>query len=148
MEFAELRKAVTPFIFVLDNLAIPYYIGGSVASSVFGLPRSTMDVDIVADIKRSQVKELVTLLKSEYYIDEDVILQAIVRRASFNIIHFETMMKVDVFALKKRPYDMESFQRKTTDILGVVEDSDTFYFSSPEDIILKKLEWFKMGGEV
>jgi len=56
MEFGELRKAVIPLIFVLDNIGVPYYIGGSVASSVFGLPRSTMDVDVVADIKRSQVE--------------------------------------------------------------------------------------------
>ena len=88
------------------------------------------------------------MLKNEYYIDGDVILHAIAGRASFDIIHLETMMKVDVFSIKKRPYDREAFQRKTTDILGIGEDGDTFYFSSPEDIILNKLEWFKMGGEV
>jgi len=148
MDINEFQKAIYLFINVLNDLEIPYYIGGSVASSVFGLPRSTMDVDIIADINTSHVKYLVLRLKDEYYIDEGVILQAINRKSSFNIIHFETMMKVDVFLLKDRPYDKEAFNRKQLDNLGQFENAIDLYFSSPEDIILSKLEWFKMGGGV
>lgn len=148
METSELRKALSPFVLILDDLGIPYYIGGSVASSTFGLPRSTMDIDIVADIKKSQVKDLVVTLQNEYYIDGDVIIKAIERKSSFNLIHFETMMKIDVFILKNRSFDKEAFRRKKMDVLGGEQEGAAFYFSSPEDIIISKLEWFKMGGEV
>jgi hypothetical protein len=148
MEVNEILKALLPFVSVLDGLEIPYYIGGSIASSVFGLPRSTMDIDIVADIRESHVNELTAILQNEYYIDKDVVLRAIARKSSFNIIHFETMMKIDVFALKSRSFDRSAFNRKKTDILGEDPGGRKFYFSSAEDIIISKLEWFKLGGKV
>jgi len=70
-----------------DKLGIPYYIGGSVASSAYGMARSTMDVDMVADIKPRHVQSLVRMLEASHYIDAEMILDAIERRFSFNIIH-------------------------------------------------------------
>lgn len=148
MQANELKKALTSLVPTLDHLDIPYCIGGSVASSVFGLPRSTMDIDIVADIKISHVRELVILLQEQYYIDGDIVLKAIDRNASFNIIHFDTMMKIDIFVLKKRQFDQVAFERKKTDYIVDDQDKTPFYFSSAEDIIINKLEWFRMGGEV
>ena len=81
MEINELQEAICLFVSTLDTLKIPYYIGGSVASSVFGLPRSTMDVDIIADINKIQVKHLTKKLSDEYYIDGEVILKALERKA-------------------------------------------------------------------
>jgi hypothetical protein len=148
MQTSELQKALSLLVSCLDNLEIQYYIGGSVASSIFGLPRSTMDVDIVADIKKSHVKDMTLILQNEYYIDADVILKSIERKSSFNLIHFDTMMKIDIFILKDRPFDREAFKRKKIDSLGEEPDIESFYFSSEEDIIISKLEWFKLGGEV
>jgi len=148
MPVSDLQKALSLLVLSLENLDIPYYIGGSVASSIFGLPRSTMDVDIVADIKKSHIKDLAAILQHEYYIDPDVIMQAIDRKSSFNLIHLSTMMKIDIFVLKDRPFDRQAFKRKKIDSLGEKPDISSFYFSSEEDVIISKLEWFKLGGEV
>lgn len=144
----EIQTALVTLTAALERLDIPYYIGGSVASSTFGLPRATMDIDIVADIQKSHVKSLTAALQKEYYIDPDVLLRAIDRKSSFNIIHLGTMMKIDVFVLQNRPFDRQAFQRKKLDALGEEPGEAKFYFSSAEDIILSKLEWFKTGGEV
>jgi len=148
MATGELQQALSLLVISLENLEIQYYIGGSVASSIFGLPRSTMDVDIVADIKKSHVKNLTLILQDKYYIDPEVIIKAIDRKSSFNLIHLDTMMKIDMFILKDRPFDREAFKRKKVDNIGEKPDITSFYFSSEEDIIISKLEWFKLGGEV
>lgn len=131
-----------------EELGIHYYIGGSVASSTFGLPRATMDIDLVADINKNHAKELAARLQDRYYIDPDLIINAAERKSSFNIIHYGTMMKIDVFILKDRSFDREAFKRKRLDVLEGQSGELNFYFSSAEDIIISKLEWFKLGDEV
>jgi hypothetical protein len=132
---------------VFDRLGIPYLIGGSLASAVYGVYRATLDVDLVADIQSDQISQLVELLKDEFYIDPEMILDAIQHTASFNLIHLETMFKVDVFILKKRPFDQNQMQRRILHLIGE-GPSERAYFSTAEDIILAKLEWFRAGGEV
>lgn len=105
-----------------------------------------MDADLVADIKSDQVFPLVTLLESEFYIDADMIQDAIQQNSSFNLIHLETMFKVDVFMLKQRAFDINQMQRRISQPLGDAPDEHA-YFSTAEDIILAKLEWFRAGGE-
>ena len=138
---------VEPVVQAFERLGIPYYIGGSVTSSFHGIPRATMDVDLVADIQRKHVPLLVNLLENAYYIDRDMILEAIQRRASFNMIHLETTLKIDVFILKSTLYDQEAFQRRRKGIMDEEQQLE-LYLASPEDIILIKLDWFRMGGGV
>ncbi len=83
---------------------------------------------------------------AEYYIDEDMVRDAVRRRSSFSVIHLDTMLKVDVFILKSRAFDQEELRRVQQQVL--VEGSRTFYMASPEDSVLNKLEWYRMGGEV
>jgi hypothetical protein len=135
-------KVVTIF----ERLEIPYLIGGSFASAVHGIVRATMDVDLVADIKPTQVSPLVTALESEFYIDAEMILDAIQHTSSFTLIHLETMFKVDVFILKQRPFDVNQMQRRISQSVGDAPE-DQAYFSTAEDIILAKMEWFRAGGE-
>ncbi|MFQ5688042.1 MAG: hypothetical protein ACE5GV_15450, partial [Candidatus Scalindua sp.] len=97
MKSPDIISAVKPVVEGFDKLGIPYYIGGSVASSTYGLARSTLDVDMVSDLKSEYVHQLVKMLEATYYIDEGVILNAIQRRSTFNLIHLESMLKVDVF---------------------------------------------------
>lgn len=130
-----------------EKLGIAYYIGGSVASSAYGIARATMDVDLVANIEIHQIDNLVKALEKDYYIDADMIRDAIHRRASFNLIHLETMFKIDVFILKNQPYDSKAFARRQSDTLDE-ESSCKFYLSSPEDVILSKLQWYLVGGRV
>lgn len=129
------------------SLGIPYLIGGSFASAVHGVVRATMDADLVADIQSSQVSSLVALLEKEFYTDNEMILAAIRHKGSFNLIHLETMFKVDVFILKQRPFDINQMQRRIAQPMG---DSlaDQAYFCTAEDIILAKLEWYRAGGEI
>ncbi|HXL36665.1 MAG TPA: hypothetical protein VN954_05625, partial [Ktedonobacteraceae bacterium] len=84
-----------PLVEALEELGVPYHIGGSVASSLYGLPRLTIDVDIIADLRLEHIRPLVIRLQTNYYIDEDMIRDAIRRRSSFNVIHLDTMLKVD-----------------------------------------------------
>jgi hypothetical protein len=135
-------KVVTVF----ESLGIPYLIGGSLASAVHGIIRATMDADLVADINPTQISSLVSALGVEFYIDAGMILDAIQHTSSFNLIHLETMFKVDVFILKHRPFDQNQMQRRIVQSVGDGPD-DWAYFSTAEDIILAKLEWFRAGGE-
>ena len=133
-------------VITFERLGIPYLIGGSFASAVHGIVRATMDVDLVADIKPSHISSLVALLENEFYIDAEMILDAIQHTSSFNLIHLETMFKVDVFILKQRPFDLNQMQRRISQSVGD-SPGDQAYFSTAEDIVLAKLEWFRAGGE-
>lgn len=137
------RKVVSAF----EQLDIPYLIGGSFASAVHGVVRATMDADVVADIKPSQAASLVGLLQKEFYISGDMLMEAIRHTSSFNLIHLDTMFKVDVFILKQRPFDQNQMQRRISQSLGDAPDEQA-YFCTAEDIILAKLEWYRAGGEI
>ena len=137
---ADILLAVQKVVEVFDRYSIPYYIGGSVASSLFGMARSTLDIDLAADLEEKFIPLLKQDLENEYYIDEDMIKDAIKRESSFNLIHFKTMIKIDVFILKNNQYDKEILKRKIKDnFLGANKDF-TLFFSSPEDTIINKLK--------
>jgi hypothetical protein len=148
MNDTEILTAVTPVINTFEKLGIVYYIGGSIASSVYGLARATMDVDIVSNLTNSKVKKFVKLLEKAYYIDELMILRAIKNNSSFNLIHLKTMLKVDIFIVKETPYHKNTLQRKKKDTLDESDKTIKVYLASAEDIVLSKLEWFKKGGNI
>lgn len=144
MHVAEPIKITQVIIKVLEDLGIAYFIGGSLASSLYGIPRATQDVDIVADIKQGDILSLVNRLKDEFYIDADMISEAIHRKSSFNIIHLETMFKVDIFVLKQDEQSREEIKRK--DKYRLSDDTpDSLFLASAEDVILHKLYWYKLG---
>lgn len=148
MKTPEILDAIRPVIRALESLGISYYVGGSLASSAYGIARATLDVDIVADLKQKNVIPVANLLKSNYYLEKKMISQAIQKGSFFNLIHQHTMLKIDIFILKPRAYDKEAFSRKRKENLDVEQKSLEVYLASPEDIILSKLEWYRMGNEV
>lgn len=148
MKNPDIILAVKPIIKTFDDLSISYYISGSIASSIYGMARATMDVDIVAAIESNHILPLRKYLEKEYYIDENIIADAIRRNTSFNLIHLETMIKIDVFIHKNESYQQETICRKRKDILDENDTSTEYYFSSPEDIIIHKLQWYEMGGRI
>lgn len=148
MDRPDLLDALVPVVDALERLGVAYLIGGSVASSALGIARATLDVDLVADLAPEHAQPLVQLLQASCYIDEEMILDAVLRRACFNIIHLETMLKVDVFVLKARPYDRQAFQRRRADTLDPGPHARQFFLASPEDTILNKLEWYRMEDKV
>jgi len=148
MSLSEIAEAVAPLVAEFQRLRVEYYLGGSVASSTHGLPRATLDVDLVAGLAAEHVKPLVAALQSSYYIDAGMILDAIAREACFNLIYLKTSFKVDVFVAKTREYDRVALQRKQTKALDLENPGSQFFFASAEDVILSKLEWFRLGDEV
>ncbi len=147
MNEPDILAATGPVVNAFEQLGTRYCIGGSIASSAYGIARSTMDVDIVADVQQKDARPFAAMLASAYYVDEKMIVDAIRRRSSFNIIHLATMLKVDVFILRDTAYAKEVLRRARKDTLDE-EQTDEFYLVSPEDIILEKLRWFRSGGEV
>ena len=147
MQSDNILTVLKSFVNVLEKYSISYCIGGSIASSVYGLPRSTMDIDIVADIQSIHISDLITDLQNEFYIDEMFIIEAINKVSSFNIIHLYTALKIDVFIYNREPHPALAFTRKRKDRLIESDDASEFYFTSPEDIILHKLNWFKLGNQ-
>jgi hypothetical protein len=143
----DLLAALEPVVAVLESLGVAYYVAGSVASSAHGVPRASIDADIVTALAFAHVPPLVTRLKPAYYVDETRVRSAIESRRSFNVIHLATMFKVDVFVTKGRPFDRESMERARPMTLGDALDQRLFAVASLEDTILAKLEWFRAGGE-
>ena len=131
----------------LDRLNVPYFIGGSLASALYGEPRATIDADIIADLKNEHVAPLVRALSNEFYIAQDAALDAIRAQRSFNVIHLATSFKVDVFVRKRRAFDDAQFARRTRQIISADPDRSA-YIATAEDTILAKLEWYKIGGAV
>ncbi len=131
---------------VLETLHVPYFIGGSLASAVHGVVRATMDVDLVAALQPEHVAPLVEQLGAAFYADEAMIREAIARRSSFNLIHLDSMFKVDVFVTSGRPFERAQFDRRVLQTLAQ-EPPRTAYVATAEDIILAKLEWYRQGGE-
>jgi hypothetical protein len=146
MNTSEIIQALTPLVEVFDRFGIKYYIGGSVASSVHGKRRYTQDVDVVAALQLKHVQTLVAMLQQAYYIDADMIRDAIRNRSSFNLLHHDTGVKVDVFVQKPDPFAQQELRRAREEVLEV--GSRPFFFASPEDMILAKLDWWKLGGGV
>ena len=144
----ELLVALAPVATALDELGVPYYVGGSVASSAHGVARASLDVDVVALLGGEHVVPLIRRLEAEYYLDEARVRSSVEARRSFNLIHLATMLKVDVFVSKRRPFDREALARARPETLDDGPPPRVFSVASLEDTVLAKLEWFRLGGEV
>ena len=145
-----LSEPITVMLLVIDALEalnVPYLIGGSFAAAVYGVARMTADADLVADVRFEHVEPLSSRLSTEFYLDAESIQEAIRQRSSFSLIHFKTMFKVDVFLPKSRPYSQQQMERRVRQPLSTELDRQA-YFSSAEDSVLSKLEWYRLGGEV
>ena len=140
--------AIRRFVGVLQKLGIDYYIGGSIASIVYGKARTTRDVDFVLTIRPEDAPILVESLQGEFYVDRVAVERSIADRECFNALDLQTIFQVDVFTPDRSPWIEEQFRRRTMHILGVRDESVAVYLCSAEDVILNKLEWFRLGNEV
>ena len=131
----------------LEHCGLRYLVGGSLASSLSGEPRSTLDVDLVVSITEQDVGNFVDRLGDEFYADADALRRAIRDKSSTNIIHYATSMKVDLFVVGGSVLDEQQMNRRRR--VQVANDPDRhLYFYTPEDILLQKLSWYRMGNEV
>lgn len=132
---------------LLDELSVAHHLGGSFASSIHGVPRQTRDADIVADLPVLVVERFVHALQDEFYVDEPMILDAITHRSCFNLIHLDSGFKVDIFVVGTRPFDRSELERAQPMQIRA-DPSSTIHVKTAEDLILRKLEWYLLGGRV
>jgi len=131
----------------LEDVNIPYMVGGSFASSFYGVDRSTRDADVVVLMSQEHVTRFVDAFQGDFYLDRGMIERALNTGTWFNLIHLQSMFKVDFFVLKQDAFGQESFSRRRPEQL---ERGSGFraHLQSPEDTILSKLIWYKLGGGV
>jgi hypothetical protein len=132
---------------VLDRLGIEWLLGGSLASSMLGEPRTSMDIDLALRLRLPDVERLVRELDESFFVDGQAARDAVTRGASFNVIHRETMLKVDLFVLGDAALDREQLSRRVR-VRVTPESSQQVAVSSAEDLVVRKLAWFRAGGGV
>src|SRR4030095_10041280 len=137
---SELWDALLPVVEALVALEVPYYVGGSIASSVTGVARATLDADLIASLRPEHAELLAALLLPHYYVDIEMIQSAVRHYSSFNVIHLATMFKVDIFVPQDTPFSRENMRRRIA--LEVPEIVRTLYICTPEDTVLHKLLWY------
>jgi hypothetical protein len=130
----------------LEQCGLRYLVGGSLASSVSGEPRSTLDVDLVVEMTEDDVAPLVAALGDRFYVDERAVRRAIRARSSVNLIHQGTSTKVDIFVLGGTALDEEQMARRVAVQVASAPDR-LLYVYTPEDILLQKLRWYRRGNE-
>jgi len=142
----DLLAAVGPVLDLLQEIGVRHYVGGSIASSAHGVARASIDADVVAELRPEHADRLSSALRGDYYVPEARVRDGIARRASFNVIHLETMLKVDVFVSRDRPFDRRAMERARPSSPEAA-DERPLPLASAEDTVLAKLEWFRRGGE-
>jgi hypothetical protein len=125
----------------LEGCGIAYMLTGSFASNMHGVPRTTYDADIVIEVEPDSLDEFVRSLGDQFYVSREAAREAVSSRSMFNAIHLETGFKVDFIIRKTRPFSKEEFSRREKGVF--LEESR--WFATPEDVILAKLEWSKLG---
>jgi hypothetical protein len=131
----------------LEQLRVPYVVGGSIASSIYGKPRATQDVDVIADLGEEHIPAFIAALQNDFYLDEPAVRDAVRRRSTFNVIHLTTMFKVDVFVAKKDVPTAQELARRRIYVPPEAPDRE-IALASPEDVVVQKLYWYRLGDHV
>jgi hypothetical protein len=132
---------------VCEQLGLPYLVGGSLASSLHGIPRATEDVDLVLAIGQQDVGRFVEALRADFYLDEDAIREAVERKTSFNLVHLQAFFKADVFVAKDDEPSRLQLARAHRYQLGD-DPGRGLVVASPEDVVVQKLYWYSLGDRV
>jgi hypothetical protein len=130
----------------LETCLVRYLVGGSLASAVGGEPRSTLDVDLVVELTENDIEPLVVALGDRFHVDADSLRRAVRERSSANIIHYETSTKVDLFIAGGTPLDRLQMDRRQR-VRVSTNPERWLHVYTPEDIVLQKLRWYRMGNE-
>ncbi len=127
-----------------DDLQIHYVVGGSLASSTHGIPRVTEDVDLFVWLTGSLVEALVVRLESEFFVDRDLALDAVMHLGSFDLLHRATRFELDLFVSDRS--DMSTLEMQRAKVIGLGDPAYPLRICSPEDIVLQKLDWYERDG--
>ena len=130
----------------IESLGLPYFVGGSLASSLDGEPRATNDIDVGVQATPAEVSSLAGALGPEFSADTDGLVDACRRRGSCNVFYLPLFTKIDVFFAGSAPFDVEELRRRRR--VRVRSDGAEMFVKTPEDSVLRKLWWYRRGGEV
>lgn len=133
------EEVIKKVVIAFGEKNIPYMLTGGIAVNYYGRPRFTHDADILIQIQLKDAEEIVRLFEKEFYLDIEGVIEAIKYSSMFNLIHSETIFKVDCWILKDEEYARTSFSRRQKEFVF----GQTIYISSPEDLIVSKLDWYK-----
>jgi hypothetical protein len=123
-----------------------YFVGGSVASSFQGEPRATNDIDVVLELPLGRIGDLVQALGPSFEVDEAMLRDALLHGRTCNIFFLPMVTKVDLFAVGSSAFDeIEFARRKAVVVRG---SGETLVLKTPEDTVLRKLLWYREGGQV
>lgn len=123
-----------------------YFVGGSVASSLQGDPRSTNDIDFVISLSVDRIAAFADALGSDFELDRDMLRDALLRASSANGFYLPVLTKLDFFGLGREPFDEIEFARRRAVAVG--PNGEALVIKSPEDSVLRKVLWFRQGGGV
>jgi hypothetical protein len=146
-EQPETLAVARQIIELFTKIGIEYHLGGSYASSIHGTPRQTQDVDLVADLDRSHIGPLIEGLAPEFFAQPETARRAVEAKSSFNVLHLATGVKVDIFVLGDSDFDRSEFARARPQRIYAAGRDAKIRVKSPEDTILRKLHWYRLGGE-
>jgi hypothetical protein len=145
MNITVIIRSLTTLADAFDLFGIPYHLTGSLATSVYVKTLAEQGMEVVADIKFSQVRALVVQLEKMYDVKEIAIRDAIEQRGSFGLVHHDTLQKIEVLLPTYRAYSQVKQERVQHSALE--PGSRAFNLPSPEDTILMLLERYKGGGQ-
>lgn len=140
-------EVVAKLASVLDELRIPYAVAGSLASSLYGVPRATNDADLVADLRGAKIDRFVAGIEKDFYVDAEMVRSAVGDHSSFNVLDQTTMLKVDVFVPERDEWIDQELARARLETIDLQGRPTAIRFATPEDTLLYKLVWYRLGGE-
>jgi hypothetical protein len=142
------EQAFRRIVAVLEKLNLPFLVGGSLASSIHGIYRTTADIDLVVELSRVDVQRFVAELGPDFYADADSIQELLSHSRSFNVIHKATGYKFDLFPRSRDAFQDSQFERRALENASTTAEPLLVPVASAEDTILTKLVWYRAGGQV
>jgi len=131
---------------LLEELGCRHQLGCSYASSIHGIPRQTHDIDLVVELEPKHAATLAERLGDRFYLEADAIRSAIEQGRPCSLIHLASGVKVDLFPMGNQPFDELELAR--SQVIEIGEPPRPTPIKSAEDTVLRKLDWFRRGGEV
>lgn len=129
---------------IFDALDLPYALGGSMASSLLGEPRTTVDVDLAVQLDEALGEALIERVTADFYVPVEAARNAIRAHSSFNLIDTASALKVDLFVLGDGLLDRMQIERRVQ--VQLTSGSGGIWVTSGEDQVLRKLDWFRQGA--
>ena len=141
---ADVLHELRAMIRICEQLGLRYVLGGSMMFSIFGICRYTRTVDITVEGMAGREQKLVDALAQDYYISADAVRHAVDSSSSFNMIHYLSGLSVDVFIPSEQPFEHSALSRRIS-VLASDDLDDPLFVYTPEDLILFRLRWYRLG---